>query len=87
MGGRSWPAPNENDIMISRTGIEMQAEAAGLDLSDPGVRQFIDNQVAVNSELMAEARHLQNLFKPENQTPRIPEDASSEVEQLIKQGR
>jgi len=36
----------------------MQAEAHGLDMSDPGVQSFIDNEVMVKAEMMAESRHL-----------------------------
>jgi len=66
MGLRSWPEPTESDFMVARTGIEIQAEAAGLDLADPGVIQFINNQVAVLSELRAENRQLQSHLHPKS---------------------
>ena len=62
MGRRTWPEPNENDRMVSRIGIELQAEANGVDLTEPGMKAFIENMIEVKSEMMAENRFLQNIL-------------------------
>jgi hypothetical protein len=44
----------EDQKMVARSGLTIQAEAHGLDLSDSGVQAFIDGQVEVQAQMAAE---------------------------------
>lgn len=62
MAARSWPFPTDDDIKVSRSGLEIQAQAHGMDLEDPATASFIDHWVMVMAEKQAQIRWLSNLL-------------------------
>ena len=59
MGAQSFTTC-ETDFEIARTGINIQAEAHGLDVTDPKVQAFLEHQVTVIAAHIACERWLQN---------------------------
>lgn len=51
-----------DQIAIARSGLTIQAEAHGLDLTDPGVQAFIEGQVQVQAQMAAEITHVYNIM-------------------------
>lgn len=61
MGHDTFTA-TESETEIARTGIEMHAEAAGLDFDDPKVRRFLDDMIASTAQHLACERFQQNII-------------------------
>lgn len=61
MGAATIPPPHEDEFMIARTSIRSTAEHCGLDLDDPTIQKFIERQVSVKAQMMAECRWLRNI--------------------------
>jgi hypothetical protein len=61
MGAATIPPPHEDEVWMARTALNTTAERAGLDINDPAVAKFINIQVGVNAQKMAECRWLNNM--------------------------
>jgi hypothetical protein len=61
MGAASW-VTTESELSIARTGITIQAEAHGLDLTDPKIKAFIEHQIKVVASLNAGMRWQSNII-------------------------
>jgi len=57
----SWNA-SDTDINISRHGCLMQAESRGIDITDPNIASFIDNEIMVIATASAEIRWLRGII-------------------------
>ena len=55
------PTPTEDLYRMARSGLEVQAERFGLDLSDPKLSAFIDHQVEVDAWRLSEVTWLGNI--------------------------
>lgn len=62
MGERTIPAPHPDEVNAARMGIQTQAELHGLDMTDPNLLQFLEQQVVVRAQMAAETRWLRNLL-------------------------
>lgn len=62
MPARTWPEPHTDTRRVARIGLETQAQVHGLDLEEPGIQAFLDNQVEVLAERDAEIRWLRSLL-------------------------
>lgn len=61
MAARTIPAPHEHEVELARFAITSSAVDCGLDVSDPRVAAFIDNQVDCAAQRAAELRWLNNI--------------------------
>jgi len=61
MGAPSF-TPCETDFEIARCGIKIQAEAHGLDMTDPKIQAFLEHQVKVIADHLACERWQQNII-------------------------
>lgn len=52
----------EDQIAVARSGLTIQAEVHGLDLTDPKVQAFIEGQVAVQAQMAAEITHVYKIM-------------------------
>ena len=52
----------DGDREIARSGVTIQAEAAGLDITDPAVQTFMENRIAVAAQESAHVRWLYSLL-------------------------
>jgi hypothetical protein len=56
---------NENDLAIAKSGIELQAQAYGVDLDVKEFRLFVDHMINVVANLYAQIRWVQNIIHKE----------------------
>ena len=61
MGAPTIPPPHLDEVDMARFSIRVTAEQCGLDLDDPKIQEFIERQVAVKAQMMAENRWLSNI--------------------------
>lgn len=61
MAKQSWQA-TESDLAVARCGSMIQAEACGLDVNDPKIKAFMDNQIKVIASCHAESRWLRKII-------------------------
>jgi hypothetical protein len=62
MADRVIPMPHQDEISVARTAIGVQAERFGLDVSDPKFQEFMEHEVTVKAQMMAEIRWLRNMM-------------------------
>ena len=62
MGRYSEWKVSEEDRAVARSGLEMQAEAVGLDLNNKVAQDFIKGRVEVQALMSAEIRWLRNII-------------------------
>jgi hypothetical protein len=62
MADRVIPMPHEDEVFTAKFGLEVQAKRFGLDIDDPQLREFLDHEVTVKSQMMAEIRWLRNMM-------------------------
>ena len=62
MPGATIPPPHADEVQVARFSLKITAEQCGLDLEDPKIQKFIERQVAVKAQMMAENRWLSNMM-------------------------
>jgi len=68
--GKPTTVPTQTELDIARTGVTIQAEAHGLDLTDPKISAFVEHMIVVSAQASANCRFLQNIIhKPLTDLP------------------
>lgn len=68
--GKPTTVATQSELDIARTGVTIQAEAHGLDLTDPKIIAFLEQMIQTSAQASANCRFLQNiLHKPLTDLP------------------
>lgn len=68
--GKPTTVATQTDIDIARIGMTIQAEAHGLDMTDPKIIAFLEHMIQTSAQASAMCRFLQNIIhKPLTDIP------------------